>query len=103
MMSVFRLQPLALLAWLSTVVPFEAFAQSDAPAANASAELPLAPIVQGAGAIPAHMLPRDLTPWQMFMDADIVRAAKRCAEFIRNEHPSVVSAWMFHDPRGSRY
>jgi biopolymer transport protein ExbB len=67
MMSVFRLQPLALLAWLSTVVPFEAFAQTDAPA-----EQSLAPIVQQAGTIPAHMLPRDLTPWQMFMDADIV-------------------------------
>lgn len=38
-----------------------------------------------------------------FMDADIVRAAKRCADYVRNEHPSVVSAWMFHDPRGSRY
>ncbi len=29
-------------------------------------------VVQQAGAIPAHMLPHDLTPWQMFMDADIV-------------------------------
>ena len=25
-----------------------------------------------AGIIPAHMLPQDLTPWQMFLDADIV-------------------------------
>ncbi len=36
------------------------------------AEQPLDTVVQQAGAIPAHMLPHDLTPWQMFMDADIV-------------------------------
>lgn len=73
MIRAFRSQPLALLAWLSTFVPLHAFAQADAPAANAPAEQPLAPIVQSqAGAIPASMLPHDLTPWQMFMDADIV-------------------------------
>jgi biopolymer transport protein ExbB len=27
---------------------------------------------QPAGTVPAHMLPHDLTPWQMFMDADMV-------------------------------
>jgi len=67
------LQPLALFVWISTFMPLQALAQSDAPAANASADQPLAPIIQPpAGTIPAHMLPHDLTPWQMFMDADIV-------------------------------
>jgi biopolymer transport protein ExbB len=28
--------------------------------------------VPQAGTIPAHMLPHDLTPWQMFLDADVV-------------------------------
>jgi biopolymer transport protein ExbB len=37
-------------------------AASDAPAEK----------TQPAGTVPANMLPHDLTPWQMFMDADIV-------------------------------
>ena len=61
------------LAWLTTFVPLEALAQNDAPAANAPVDQPLAPIVQSQpGSIPASMLPHDLTPWQMFMDADII-------------------------------
>ena len=58
-------------------------AAPDAPPAAApaiaepNAELDVAPADPAAGApqagtIPAHMLPHDLTPWQMFLDADIV-------------------------------
>ena len=67
--------------------------QQPAPASTAPADTAPAPPVAGAtaaaapvdtlpaaesdptlqpGTIPAHMLPHDLTPWQMFMDADIV-------------------------------
>ena len=46
--------------------------RSEAPAAIAPAAQPLAPVVQPPGTIPAHMLPHDLSPWQMFMAADIV-------------------------------
>lgn len=42
----------------------------DAPAAAASAEPAAA--TPPPGTIPAHMLPHDLTPWQMFLDADLV-------------------------------
>ncbi len=48
-----------------------------APAAPAAADLATTPTQPGtatppAGTIPAHMLPHDLTPWQMFLDADMV-------------------------------
>ena len=74
MITAVRTLHLALLAWLSILAPLDAIAQTaaDAPASNAAVDQPLSPIVQQAGAIPAHMLPRDLTPWQMFLDADIV-------------------------------
>jgi biopolymer transport protein ExbB len=78
MISAFRTHLAALLAFVSSFAPLHAFAQavSEQPAANAPApapaEQPLDTIVQQAGTIPAHMLPHDLTPWQMFMDADVV-------------------------------
>ena len=78
MISAFRTQLAALLAFVSVFTPLHVLAQaaSEAPVANppapVPAEQPLAPVIQQAGAIPAHMLPHDLTPWQMFMDADIV-------------------------------
>jgi biopolymer transport protein ExbB len=76
MTSAFRTQLAALLAFVSTFTPLHAFAQaaSEQPAAIAPlpAEQQLDTVVQQAGTIPAHMLPHDLTPWQMFMDADIV-------------------------------
>ena len=68
------LRVFVVLVLISCFAPVHAFAQtaSAPPAANAPAaapaEEPLAPVVQQAGTIPAH----DLTPWQMFMDADIV-------------------------------
>jgi biopolymer transport protein ExbB len=72
------LRVFVVLVLISCFAPVHAFAQtaSAPPAANAPAaapaEEPLAPVVQQAGTIPANMLPHDLTPWQMFMDADIV-------------------------------
>lgn len=38
-----------------------------------------------------------------YIDADVVRAARRCAETIQKEIPSVVGAWMFVDPTSSKY
>lgn len=55
-----------------------ALAHEAAPGASApTVPAPALPATAGdalpqAGAIPAHMLPHDLTPWQMFLDADIV-------------------------------
>lgn len=75
MISAFRMQLAALLAFVSVFTPLRVFAQaaSEQPAAAPMpAEQQLDTVVQQAGAIPAHMLPHDLTPWQMFMDADIV-------------------------------
>jgi biopolymer transport protein ExbB len=51
--------------------------QAPAPAAPANAApdvTPAEPVTASPspGTIPAHMLPHDLTPWQMFLDADIV-------------------------------
>ena len=72
------LRVFVVLVLISCFAPVHAFAQtaSAPPAANAPApapaEEPLAPVIQQAGTIPANMLPHDLTPWQMFMDADIV-------------------------------
>jgi biopolymer transport protein ExbB len=82
MISAFRTRLAVLLAFgllqfISCGMPIQALAQavSEQPATNvpapAPAEQPLA-VIQHGGAIPASMLPHDLTPWQMFMDADIV-------------------------------
>jgi biopolymer transport protein ExbB len=51
--------------------------QAPAPAAPANAAPDVTPAEPATaspspGTIPAHMLPHDLTPWQMFLDADIV-------------------------------
>jgi len=51
--------------------------QAPAPAAPANATPDVTPAGPATaspspGTIPAHMLPHDLTPWQMFLDADIV-------------------------------
>jgi len=51
--------------------------QAPAPAAPANATPDVTPaepatVAPSPGTIPAHMLPHDLTPWQMFLDADIV-------------------------------
>jgi biopolymer transport protein ExbB len=51
--------------------------QVPAPAAPANAAPDVTPAGPATaspspGTIPAHMLPHDLTPWQMFLDADIV-------------------------------
>jgi biopolymer transport protein ExbB len=78
MISAFRTQLAALLAFASIFVPIHVAAQvaSDAPVANSPATAPAEQlsisVIQQAGAIPAHMLPHDLTPWQMFMDADVI-------------------------------
>lgn len=37
------------------------------------------------------------------LDARIVRALRIMAERVRDAHPSVQHAWIFHDPKGSRY
>jgi biopolymer transport protein ExbB len=51
--------------------------EAPAPAAPANAAPDVTPAEPATaspspGTIPAHMLPHDLTPWQMFLDADIV-------------------------------
>lgn len=51
--------------------------QAPAPAVPANATPDVTPAEPATaspspGTIPAHMLPHDLTPWQMFLDADIV-------------------------------
>jgi biopolymer transport protein ExbB len=68
---------------LTTPTTPEAAAQTPAPGAPPAADAP-AIVDPGAtpaqpasatpppGTIPAHMLPHDLTPWQMFLDADMV-------------------------------
>jgi biopolymer transport protein ExbB len=60
-------------------IPAAAPAPADAPAAApANPEPAVVPsdtasdVPQKPGMIPGHMLPHDLTPWQMFLDADIV-------------------------------
>jgi biopolymer transport protein ExbB len=95
MHSLFRSLAVASLALALTANSGVAFAQSgsDAPAATAPAPAAAAPAPvtatpekseapqgtapteaapQSGGVIPAHLLPHDLTPWQMFLDADIV-------------------------------
>lgn len=57
--------------------PTAAAAPVSAPATAAAAEAPPAPddrtlVSDGHGAVPAGMLPRDLSPWNMFQAADIV-------------------------------
>ncbi len=51
--------------------------EAPAPAAPANADPDVTPAQPATaspspGTIPAHMLPHDLTPWQMFLDADMV-------------------------------
>lgn len=67
---------------LTTPTTPETAAQTPAPGAPPTADAPaiVDPRATPAepasapppGTIPAHMLPHDLTPWQMFLDADIV-------------------------------
>jgi biopolymer transport protein ExbB len=63
----------ALLAMQTAALAQSALTQeaSPAPAQDAAPGTTIDAVPQ-AGAIPAHMLPHDLTPWQMFLDADMV-------------------------------
>jgi tRNA/tmRNA/rRNA uracil-C5-methylase (TrmA/RlmC/RlmD family) len=37
------------------------------------------------------------------LDASVVRTVRRLAEQVRTAHPTVLHAWIYHDPKGSRY
>ena len=49
-----------------------AVAPPSVPLPDAASSIPAPEVAQQAGSIPASMLPHDLTPWGMFMQADIV-------------------------------
>jgi biopolymer transport protein ExbB len=82
--TVFSTLTLSVVAFAQTAIeqaPSSAQAPSAVPAEAGAAAAPSIPlpdvvpvpeIAQQAGSIPASMLPHDLTPWGMFMQADIV-------------------------------